>query len=122
LSHVVSIQTQVRDATAVAAACSRLNLPAPHEGDFQLFSGSKSGLGVQLPGWRYPIVVDLPSGQLHYDNFEGRWGAQCELDRLMQAYAAEKAALEARRQGHAVTEQLLDDGSIKLTVHVGGSV
>jgi hypothetical protein len=48
------------------------------------------------------------------------WGKQCELDRLMQAYAVEKARLEARRQGHTITEQSLADGSVKLTVQVQG--
>jgi hypothetical protein len=48
------------------------------------------------------------------------WGAQQELDRFLQAYAVERTRIEARRQGHSVTEQPLADGSIKLTIHVGG--
>jgi hypothetical protein len=60
----------------------------------------------------------LNSGQLQYDNFEGRWGEQRYLDRLKQIYAVEKARIEARRQGHTVTEQLLNDGSIRLSVQV----
>jgi hypothetical protein len=40
----------------------------------------------------------------------------------LQAYAVEKTKIEARRKGHAVTEQQLADGSIKLTVQVGGAV
>ena len=32
----------------------------------------------------------------------------------------EWARLEARRQGHAVTEQRLTSGAVKLTIHVGG--
>jgi hypothetical protein len=47
------------------------------------------------------------------------WGDKRELDRFLQAYAVEKARIEARRQGHTVTEQSLADGSIKLTVQVG---
>jgi hypothetical protein len=38
----------------------------------------------------------------------------------MQAYAVEKAKLEARRKGHTTTEQQLADGSIKLKVQVAG--
>ena len=34
--------------------------------------------------------------------------------------AVEKAKLEARRKGHTVFEQPLSDGSIKLTIQVGG--
>jgi hypothetical protein len=43
------------------------------------------------------------------------------LDAFLQAYAVEKAKLEARRQGHVVTEQQLSDGSIKLSIQVGGA-
>jgi hypothetical protein len=34
--------------------------------------------------------------------------------------AFEKAAIEARKRGHSVVEQVLADGSIKLTINVGG--
>ena len=49
------------------------------------------------------------------------WGDQRELDRFLQAYACERAKIEARRQGHTVTEQPLADGSIKLTIQLGGA-
>lgn len=120
MSHIVEIQTEVRDAAAVAAACRRLALAAPVERTVKLFSGEATGLAVQLPGWRYPVVCDLAHGQLKYDDFGGRWGGRRELDRFLQAYAVEMARLEARRQGHTVTEQTLADGSIRLTVQLAG--
>tara|TARA_A100001391_G_scaffold184123_1_gene151752 strand:- start:164 stop:325 length:162 start_codon:yes stop_codon:yes gene_type:complete len=49
----------------------------------------------------------------------GRWGKQERLDEFLQAYAVERATLEARKNGHSVTEQVLEDGAIKLTVNVG---
>jgi hypothetical protein len=76
---------------------------------------------VRLPGWRYPLVCRLAGGELCYDNYGGAWGEQCQLDRFLQAYAVEKTRREARRQGYGVTERLLADGAIKLTVHVGGA-
>jgi hypothetical protein len=120
MSHVVEIQTQVRDAAGVAAACQRLGLPPPVERTVQLFSAPARGLAVELPGWLYPVVCDLAAGSLKFDNFAGQWGAQRELDRFLQAYAVEKSRLEARRHGHTVTEQALADGSVKLTIHVAG--
>ncbi len=120
MSHIVTIKTEVRDAAAVCAACRRLKLPAPVYDTHRLFSGEVTGLGVQLPNWRYPVVCQLDTGQLQYDNYHEHWGKQEELDRFLQRYAAEKALLEARRRGHHVTEQQLSDGSIKLTIHVHG--
>jgi len=119
MSHVVQIQTQVRDPAAIGSACQRRQLPAPVEGEFQLYSTKESGLGVQLRGWRYPVVCQPQTGQLKYDNFGGHWGAPEELDRFLQTYAIEKTRIEARRQGHTVTEQSLADGSIKLTISIG---
>ena len=120
MSHIVTIKTEVRDAVAVHAACHRLSLAEPTHGKTKLFSGKVEGLAVTLSEWSYPVVCELATGKLHYDNFNGRWGDQKHLDRFLQAYAVEKAKLEARRRGHSVTEQSLSDGSIKLTVQVTG--
>jgi len=96
-------------------------LPEPTSGKVKLFSGEENGLAVQLPGWRYPVVCETTSGQVKFDNYNGRWGDQQELDRFLQVYTVEKTKLEARRKGHSVTEQPLQNGSIKLTINVGGA-
>lgn len=116
MSHIVSIRTLVRDPIAVASACDRLSLPAPVQGTAKLFTSQASGLLVQLPRWRYPVVIDATKGEIAFDNFNGRWGEQQHLDRFVQIYSVEKAKLEARKQGHAVSEQVLDDGSIKVQI------
>jgi hypothetical protein len=114
MSHIVRIQTKVHDAVAVRAACARLQLAAPVEGKACLFEGEVAGLLVQLPGWQYPAVIDLPTGAVQYDNYGGAWGNELELARFLQMYAVEKCHLEARRKGMTVTEQTLEDGSIRL--------
>ncbi|QDT33959.1 DUF1257 domain-containing protein [Thalassoglobus polymorphus] len=121
MSHIVSIQTEVRDPVAIRSACDRLKLPEPVFGQVKLFSNSATGWAVQLPEWRYPVVADVNTGKLAYDNYNGRWGEQKQLDRFLQGYAVEKAKIEARKKGHSVIEQPLEDGSIKLTVSVGGA-
>jgi hypothetical protein len=120
LSHIVQIKAQCRDASALAAACRRLGLPAPVEGTARLYSGPVQGLIVELPGWTYPAVINTADGTIAYDNYGGKWGNPAELDKLMQAYAVEKSKIEARRSGHSVSEQSLADGSVKLTIQIGG--
>ncbi|MCO8123881.1 hypothetical protein NHH03_19200 [Stieleria sp. TO1_6] len=120
MSHIVEIQTQVRDAAAVRAGCDRLGLEAPQQGQFNLFRQQVTGLAVRLNQWRYPVVFNLETGLSQYDNFEGHWGPKARLDEFMQAYAIEKSKLEARRKGFLVHEQRLENGSVKLTVDVGG--
>jgi hypothetical protein len=122
LSHIVTITTEVRDAEAVKAAAKRLGLDEPFEGTVRLFDGEATGLLVKLPEWLYPVVVNTSTGKVQYDNYNGSWGSQEHLDAFLQAYAIEKAKLEARKRGHSVYEQPLADGSIKLTIQVAGGV
>lgn len=121
MSHIVQLKTEIRDANALRAACRRLGLAAPAHETARLFSGEATGYVVRLSDWRYPVVCDPGTGELQFDNYDGRWGDQKHLDRLLQTYAVEKAKVEARRQGHSVTEQSLADGSIKLTISVGAN-
>ena len=120
MSHIVTIQVKIHDAAAIAAACQRLKLPAPTTGTTRLFSGEATGVAVQLPDWVYAVVCDTGSGQVRFDNFNGRWGDPKHLDRFLQAYAVEAAKAAARRKGHTVREEQLSDGSVKLTIQVGG--
>ena len=121
MSHIVTVATEVRDPLAVAAACRRLGLPEPAHGTATLFEGQATGLLVRLPDWLYPVVCDVQSGTLRYDNFAGSWGDPRHLDNFIQRYAVEKATIEARKRGHAVAEQSLSDGSIRLVIQVGGA-
>ena len=120
MSHIVSIQTQVRDPVAIVAACRRLGLATPEYQTVKLFSSTATGLAVQLSGWRYPVVCELSSGQIKFDNYNGQWGNPAELGQLLQMYAVERTKIEARKKGHTITEQALNDGSLKLTIHVAG--
>ncbi len=122
MSHVVQIETQIKDEQAVRAACTRLQLAAPEHKTVRLFNATATGLCVQLPGWQYPVVANLQTGQVQYDNYGGHWGEQSRLNAFLQAYAVEKAKIEARKKGLSVTETALQDGSIKVTVRVGGAV
>jgi len=120
VSHIVTITSELRDPEAVRAAARRLGLDEPVHGTVRLFDGEATGLLIRLPGWLYHVVVDVGTGQVRYDNYEGRWGDPEHLDSLLQGYAVEKAKIEARKRGHSVFEQPLSDGSIKLVIQVTG--
>jgi len=122
MSHIVTIQTEIRDLMALRSACDRMDLTPPMHETVALFGGEVTGYTVRLPDWRYPVVCDLANGNVEYDNYEGAWGEQRHLDALLQSYAVEKTKIESRRKGHTCTEQQLADGSIRLTVNVGGAV
>lgn len=119
MSHIVSIQTKVRDPAAITAACQRLGLAAPQQGTARLYSGEATGLMVQFPGWRYPAVIDTTNGTVQFDTYQGRWGDQQDLNHFLQMYAVERAKIEARKKGYQFSEQPLQDGSIRLQIQEG---
>lgn len=121
MSHTVKVQTEVKDAIAAEAACRRIGIPPPTSGTHRLFSGRFNGLAVRLPGWHYPIVCDLSSGQINYDNYDGRWGEQQHLGSFLRAYGAEKTRIEARKKGYGVVEHALPGGYIAVDVQIGGA-
>ena len=118
MSHTVTIKSKITDLAAIQSACQRLKLPQPTQGEVRLFDRVATGIGVQLDGWRFPICVE-PDGNLLFDHFGGFWGVPEKLDQFQQAYAVEKAKLEARKQGYQYSESVMADGSIRLNVLVG---
>ena len=120
MSHLVTVKTQVRDPIAIQSVCERLKLPSPFFGTARLFNSEATGWQVKLPEWLYPVVCETDRGEVKFDNFNGRWGDPSKLDAFLQAYAVEKAKLEARKQGHSVSEQQLEDGSIRVQIAVAG--
>jgi hypothetical protein len=119
MSHIVQIQTEIRDPVAVTAACARLGLARPVHRTVRFFNAEATGLAVELPGWQYPVVCQTETGRLQYDNFGGRWGEQSQLDRLTQIYSVEKCRIEAQKKGYSVSERTLHDGSILVQIQTG---
>ena len=102
LSHIVTVKTEVRDHAAVAAACRRLALPEPVQGTAQLYSGQASGLLVHLPDWLYPVVIDTDHRHRSATTTTAAcWGDEQHLHRFLQAYAVERARIEARKKCYA---------------------
>lgn len=122
MSHIVTIQVEIRDLDAIRSTCRRLNLKEPVQGKATLFETELKGILVELPDWIFPVCCVLETGEIKYDNFQNAWGEQKHLDRFIQTYCIEKATLEARKKGYSVVEQSLADGSIKLTINMGGTI
>jgi len=115
MSHVVQVRNiQCKDEQALIQACSHLGLSCK-EGTHQLFGSQKAtGLAVNLPGWRYPVVIDTKTGEAKYDNYNGSWGKQDELDKLIQRYAIEAAKNEGALHGFQSVEHELENGDVRL--------
>jgi len=98
MSHTVKVRVEVRDHAALAAAARAMGGTVLGGGTHQLYQGPVDGFAVQLPGWKYPVVA-VNGTDLVYDNYEGRWGSQADIDRLLRDYAVEAAVSAAEAQG-----------------------
>lgn len=104
MSHTMNVKVELHDREALEAACRKLGLKV-EEGRFQLYSSVEEGIGVYLPGWKYPVVIKR-DGTVAYDNYGGQWGSIKELSKLKAYYGLEKAKIEARKKGYSVHESV----------------
>ena len=121
MSHTVTIETKLKDLAALRAACARLDLNEPKTETVKFFDGVEhEGLAVRPPGFVYPVLIQA-DGAVRCDTFNGRWGDDAFLGRLKQAYAVEAAKLQAKERGHRISETVLPNGGVKLTVTAGAA-
>ena len=144
MSHVVSIETKLTDLGAVKAACARMGWQfcegqetfkwyGTWVGDYNAEDAAfKLGIkpedygkcdhAIRVPGASYEIGLLVRDGNIvPVWDFYGSGGLQKVLpdngmNGFLQAYAVERAKMEARRKGHSVSERKLEDGRVQLTV------
>jgi hypothetical protein len=149
MSHVVEVQLQVKDLDCLQAAAKRLGLVLNRNqttyrwwgrsvGDYPIPEGftaedlGKCEHAVSLPNddHNFEIGVCRQKGAKHYtllydffgyrgEAIEAKVGKACA--KLKQAYAAEVAKKAAMKQGWAVREKVLEDGTIKLVCQGGAA-
>ncbi len=123
MSHFTTIQTQIRDAEALADACSELGVELLRNAQARGF-GSQTRYGelvVRLRG-PYDIAANRPDPTLPYELTTDWWGGHVEREvgpnygRLLQLYGVHKTMREAAKKRLRVTRRQEADGSIKLTL------
>ena len=119
MSHKITLQVEIKNRQALLSTCKRLGYAIGTEGTHELYKATEEGLAVNLPGWKYPVVIKA-DGSIAFDNYKGAWGDISALNKLRQIYAAEVTKSEFLIQGLSVYEQINQDGSMTLTVETGG--
>lgn len=120
MSHTVRRRSQCTNEEGVTRAAQRMGAQVLGHGRHRLYDGTRTGFGVKLPGWRYPIVFDLTNGNMAYDHYNGSWGNPERLNDFKQGYTLEMGKKTAEEKGHRVEEVALDNGDVELKIHIGG--
>ena len=114
MSHTLTVKAKFLDPHAAEMAAREMGCEFLR-GEIKLFDGTKvNGVGVKLPGWKYPVAINTATGEAKYDNYNGRWGEQSQLDKFTQLYATNKLTIEAKRKGWLVQRKTLANGSHEL--------
>lgn len=114
MSHIATIEIQIKDPEALAEACRDMGATLTHDTEVNIYQTTVTGTAIQLPGWIYPVV--LRGTELIYDNYEGQWGDIAHLKRLRQLYTTKATIRAARRMGRRVIAQEARNGRIRLTL------
>lgn len=110
MSHLSKIEIEVTDLNALAIGCKRLGLELNRGKQKFLWYGEPADCShaIKVPGARYEIgLIRKERGhELMCDYYDSAIGQAIGKNggKLKQAYAVEKAKLEARRKGYSVVE------------------
>src|ERR1700704_3823708 len=108
MSHFTTIQTQVRDLTALRSARGYANNQL--NGDYVIRLKGPYDIALnKTPDGSYGLTTDWWEGRV-----EKEVGAN--FGRLLQLYGIHKTMIEARKRGHLVQRKAQRDGSIKLVI------
>lgn len=126
MSHTVKTKSvavknpAILEKAVQALAAQGINISLPNglnNQSVKLYQGNYNGIAVKLDDWKYPVVIDTNKGELAYDNFNGSWGKQEQLDTLLQEYVKQEAVDVYSAQGYMVDElntQYLPNGDLEL--------
>jgi len=119
MSHWVQIKTEVKDLTALAAACRELGCQFVAKGP-----GRYDRDRIDVPGVPYPVYVDKTATgytlRIESDftsGYAAKLGPNC--GKLMQLYGVHKVLAEAKRKGWAASRVTLPGGSVNVTINAG---
>ena len=124
MSHFTSIQTEIKDLTALRAACSEMDLLLLKNARARGY-GSNQQHGdyiIRLKG-PYDIALNRQSDG-HFTLGTDWWEGHVEKEvgknfgRLLQLYGVHKATMEARRRGCRVSRENKKNGEIKLSIGI----
>ena len=123
MSHFTTIQTQIRDVTALEEACVELGLPLLRNTEARGFAGQsrKGELVIQLKG-PYDIAANRSEEDGSYELATDWWEGHVEREvgpnygRLIQLYGVHKTIQEAQKKRLRVTRRQETDGTIKITL------
>lgn len=114
MSHTVTGNIKITNEEALQRVIEEHKLTLLPKKKHQLFEGEYEGVAVKLDGWRYPVIINTETGDFWYDNYNGQWGHQAELDKFIQDYTLQTMLMAAEANNYMFQTVEMDNGDIEL--------
>ena len=122
MSHFSTIDIEIRDIDALAAACAELDLKLVRDAEARGFGSQrqKAPFVIKLKG-PYDVAV-IHRGDGVYTFSADRWQGRVEKETgkdfglLKQLYGVHRAVGQARAKGFSVHRRRLTNGTVRLTL------
>jgi len=86
MSHIVTVKTELKNIDTIKKVCKNMGLKYHGKKNVKYYNTVKSGIAINLNGWKYPIAVQN-DGSVYYDNYNGNWGQIHELNKFIDEYS-----------------------------------
>lgn len=107
MSHLVTVKTKMTNMVCAERAARNLDWELDFSGNVKVYLGDRQEQGFgsfKIPSWHKPVLL-TQDGRLLYDNYNGHWGDEKELNKFRQGYASEVAIEEMTRKGYRLASQ-----------------
>lgn len=125
MSHIVTVKTQFKDGEILLNTLKKFNvcISSGERHSVTMFGSTvEADISFKLPGWRYPVAVDLKTGEVKFDNYGGSWGQIEEFDKVHQQYTLDVAEAtqdvqQLIAQGWQTTQETQPNGDVHLVLY-----
>ena len=117
MSHITQLRLQLKNLDCVKRAAARMEgATIVGTGKQKLMGKDRNILEFRLPTFTMPIYIDIKTGEVFNDNFEGHWGKLTVYNKFLQLYASEVGKEFAEKNNYSYEEEELEDGKIRCTL------
>lgn len=117
MSHIVTIQTELKNKESIQEVCKALNVQYLGQKTTKYYNTTKSGIAVQFRNWKYPVTIQ-ENGSVYFDNYQGSWGNKKDLDAFINEYSLVETVGKLKKKNLRYEVQRLKNNEIKIEVMI----
>jgi len=121
MSNELVLEAELKCPIALEAAVKALGWKWFGHGVHSQYVRKTTGYGIEIPGYYYRVVVDAEGAPRVDEDDQVSRVKKKLMDDLYKGYHVNVAMLDAKQRNGTFDMLELDDGSIEIDVHVGGS-